>query len=130
MNIYSVAFTAHKDGELVIRARLYFAQHHEDIERLAYADSATIFPPEQGYTNISVGWGEYNLLDTLREIEERITINGVSVKEKCLADGLTLATLCDMVLGERAENRSNFALIRAIGKLIRERKCPALDKGD
>ena len=35
--------------------------------------------------------------------------------------GLTLATLCDMVLGEYAEDRSDDALIRAVGTLIRER---------
>ena len=33
---------------------------------------------------------------------------------------LTLATLCDMVLGEDAENRSDDALIRAVGDLIRK----------
>jgi len=35
-----------------------------------------------------------------------------------LADiGLTLATLCDMVLGEDAEDRGDEALIRAVGRL-------------
>ena len=33
---------------------------------------------------------------------------------------LTLATLCDMVLGEDAKDRSDDALIRAIGNLIRK----------
>jgi len=32
---------------------------------------------------------------------------------------LTLVTLCDMVLGEDAEDRSDDALIRAVGELVR-----------
>lgn len=32
---------------------------------------------------------------------------------------LALATLCDMVLGEDAEDRSNDALIRAVGMMLR-----------
>ena len=34
-------------------------------------------------------------------------------------DGLTLATLCDMVLGEDATDRSNDALVKAVGRLLR-----------
>ncbi len=34
---------------------------------------------------------------------------------------LTLITLCDMVLGEDAPDRSDTALIRAVGELLRER---------
>lgn len=33
-------------------------------------------------------------------------------------DGLTLATLCDMVLGEDAMDRSDEALIRAVRELL------------
>ena len=36
---------------------------------------------------------------------------------------LTLATLCDMVLGEDAVDRSDTALIKAIGTMIRNNKC-------
>ena len=36
-----------------------------------------------------------------------------------ISRGLTLATLCDMVLGEDAEDRSDDALIRAVGMLFR-----------
>lgn len=32
--------------------------------------------------------------------------------------GLTLASLCDMVLGEKAEDRSDAALIRRVRRLI------------
>lgn len=35
-------------------------------------------------------------------------------------DSLTIATLLDMVLGEDAENRSNDALIRTVGSLIKD----------
>lgn len=35
--------------------------------------------------------------------------------------GLTLAILCDVVLGENAEDRSDEDLIWAVGELIRER---------
>ena len=38
--------------------------------------------------------------------------------EKCLYQGLTLATLCDMVLGEDATERSDEDLIRAVRELI------------
>ena len=34
-------------------------------------------------------------------------------------DVLTLATICDMVLGEDAEDRSNAALVQAVGRLVR-----------
>jgi len=34
-------------------------------------------------------------------------------------DSLTLATLCDMVLGEDAKDRSNDALVRGVGRLLR-----------
>lgn len=36
------------------------------------------------------------------------------------SQGLTLATLCDMVLGENAEDRSDEALIRAVRELIED----------
>jgi len=39
---------------------------------------------------------------------------------KVRAQGLTLATLCDLVLGEDATNRSDEALIRAVGELKRQ----------
>lgn len=35
------------------------------------------------------------------------------------ARGMALATLCDMVIGENAEDRSDVALIRAVGKIQR-----------
>ena len=37
--------------------------------------------------------------------------------------GRTLATLCDMVLGEDAEDRSDDALIRAVGAMMRTQPC-------
>ncbi len=37
------------------------------------------------------------------------------------SQGLTLATLADMVLGEDAPDHSDDALIRAVGMLVRER---------
>lgn len=36
-------------------------------------------------------------------------------------DALTLAVLCDLILGEDAADRSNNALVMAAGKLVRER---------
>ena len=44
------------------------------------------------------------------------------MSEKKLNDAkLTLATLCDMVLGEDAKDRSDDALVCAVGELKRER---------
>lgn len=34
--------------------------------------------------------------------------------------GLTLATLCDLILGENADDRSDDALVRAVGLLLRD----------
>jgi hypothetical protein len=42
-----------------------------------------------------------------------------TVKESLTVRELTLATLCDMVLGEDAADRSDDALIRAVGDLVR-----------
>ena len=48
-------------------------------------------------------------------------INEVQLTRRELDEAqLTLATLCDMVLGENAADRSDDALIRAIGNLIRK----------
>jgi hypothetical protein len=35
-------------------------------------------------------------------------------------DNLTIATLCDLVLGEAAEDRSNTTLVLAVGALVRK----------
>jgi len=37
--------------------------------------------------------------------------------------GQTLATLCDMILGEDAEDRSDDALIRGVGRLLQVQPC-------
>ena len=39
---------------------------------------------------------------------------------KAMLHVLTLATLCDMVLGEEAEDRSDDTLVRAVGELLRK----------
>jgi len=44
----------------------------------------------------------------------------IAESERC-SQGLTLATLCDMVLGESAEDRSDAALISGVRILIDER---------
>jgi hypothetical protein len=44
-----------------------------------------------------------------------------SGESKSAAQGLTLATLCDLVLGEDAQDRSDDALVRAASKLAAER---------
>ena len=44
-----------------------------------------------------------------------------TMQTRLTAAELILATLCDMVLGEDAKDRSNDALVRAVGKLERER---------
>ena len=51
------------------------------------------------------------------------TLFAESATEKQRADlaNMTLATLCDMVLGEDAADRSDDALVRAVGELERER---------
>ena len=43
--------------------------------------------------------------------------------------GLTLATLCDMVLGEGTADRSDDALIRAVGELIRSKAPKTINFG-
>ncbi|MEO7099048.1 MAG: hypothetical protein ABI162_06780, partial [Luteolibacter sp.] len=40
-------------------------------------------------------------------------------EEVALRYGLTLVTLCDLILGEDAEDRSDAALVRAVSKLVR-----------
>jgi len=40
-------------------------------------------------------------------------------ERKAAEYGLTLATLCDLVLGEDAQDRSDKALVRAVAKLVR-----------
>lgn len=40
-------------------------------------------------------------------------------ERRAAAYGLTLATLCDLVLGEDAQDRSDDALVRAVSKLVR-----------
>lgn len=51
------------------------------------------------------------------------TLFAEAATEKQRADlaNMTLATLCDMVLGEDATDRSDAALVRAVGRLKRER---------
>ena len=51
------------------------------------------------------------------------TLFAEAATEKQRADlaNMTLATLCDMVLGEDAADRSDDALVRAVGELERER---------
>lgn len=51
------------------------------------------------------------------------TLFAEAATEKQRADlaNMTLATLCDMVLGEDATDRSDDALVRAVGTLKRER---------
>jgi len=44
-----------------------------------------------------------------------------TAESKSAAQGLTLATLCDLVLGEDAQDRSDDALVRAASKLAAER---------
>jgi hypothetical protein len=40
-------------------------------------------------------------------------------ERRAAAYGMTLATLCDLVLGEDAKDRSDDALVRAVSKLVR-----------
>ena len=46
-----------------------------------------------------------------------------NLRSKSAERGLTLATLCDMVLGEDAEDRSDDALIRAVGTMMSTQPC-------
>jgi len=55
------------------------------------------------------GWA---VMATIYDLDELVL--------KVRAQGLTLATLCDLVLGEDATNRSDEALIRAVGELKRQ----------
>lgn len=47
-------------------------------------------------------------------LQKRIKV----ITEERNTSNLALATLCDMVLGEDAEDRSNDALIRAVRELL------------
>lgn len=56
-------------------------------------------------------------LQTMRQSKEHESERAQSL----LHHGVTLATLCDMVLGADAADRSDDALVRAVGELQRER---------
>jgi len=45
----------------------------------------------------------------------------VKCRKDAARQGLVLATLCDMVLGEGATDRSDMALIRAVRKLLEDK---------
>jgi len=45
------------------------------------------------------------------------------LRSKPAERGLTLAILCDMILGEDAEDRSDDALIRAVERLLQTQPC-------
>ena len=56
-------------------------------------------------------------LQTMRQSKEHESERAQSL----LHHGVTLATLCDMVLGADAADRSDDALVRAVGEMKRER---------
>jgi len=47
--------------------------------------------------------------------------NADEILEKYAVQGLTLATLCDIVLGEDAEDRSDEELVRVVANLMRSK---------
>lgn len=54
----------------------------------------------------------------------------MNAEDLCRSQGLTLATLCDMVLGENAADRSDSALIAGVRRLLNKKdrvveRCPS-----
>jgi hypothetical protein len=47
--------------------------------------------------------------------------NANEILEKYALQGLTLATLCDIMLGEDAEDRSDEELVRVVANLMRSK---------
>lgn len=67
-------------------------------------------------------WGDGKMVDT-READEaikKLERKLVVAEARAAQQGLTLATLCDMVLGEEAEDRSDDALVKGVGLLLEE----------
>ena len=48
--------------------------------------------------------------------------------QQALADGMALATLCDMVLPVGAPDRSNEALIKSVGALLQKASCTVIEQ--
>lgn len=65
------------------------------------------------------GGYQYGCAVIVWDAAKRFYRNGAAISSD---DGLTLATLCDIVLGEEAVERSNDALVSAVGKLKAELK--------
>ena len=63
------------------------------------------------------GYSDSDLVSLAEATQTRLT-----------AAELILATLCDMVLGEDAKDRSNDALVRAVGEMKRERNAAIADR--
>jgi hypothetical protein len=126
VNIYAVAMMASRFGVLDVEAGMLYGDSHDAVFNLGLKNCQERFPSDKGYYDHRVAVTGYDLLRTLQQLNDGIATT--MLKERRLDDGLTLATLCDMVLGEDAEDRSNYTLIRAIGKLARA--CPELDKGE
>ena len=128
MNLYAAALMAKRDGVMTISPLLFRANDRAEFDEAAGKHCEELYPRIDGYYDLEFVGNEYALLEVLENIQRALTVNGVPAKEKRLDDGLALATLCDMVIDEDAEDRSNWALIKAVGKLIRS--CPELDKGE
>lgn len=83
-------------------------------------------------TGVSPKWSNsFGNKEALQEIEDAINLLKSEIKErdsyreKADKQGLTLVTLCDMVLGENADDRSDEALVRATRGVLE--KAEALD---
>lgn len=126
MNLYAVAMTAKRFDVLEIESRMLYGDDIDAVNALALEMCRERFRSGHGYYDHKVALTGYDLLGVLNQLKTDIA--NARTKERRLDDGLTLATLCDMVLGEDSQDRSNYTLIRAIGKLVRA--CPELDKGE
>jgi len=117
VNIYAVAIMASRFGVLDVTAEILYGESHDAVHDLAFKRCQERFPSDKGYCDHRVAFTGYDLLGTLQQLNDDIATT--MLKEMRLDDRLTLATLCDMVLGEDAEDRSNLALIRRVGRLLR-----------
>lgn len=126
MNIYAVAMSAKRFDAVEIESRMLYGDDIDAVNALAMEMCGERFRSGHGYYDHKVALTGYDLLGVLNQLKTDIA--NARTKERRLDDRLTLATLCDMVLGEDAQDRSNYTLIRAIGKMIGA--CPEPDRGE